>query len=157
MKGLKLFFFSAQYAFLNALLAFKVSVEKSAVILMALPLYCLYSPYMTFNILSLFSVLIVLAMVCCGEVLFWSYLFDVLEASFLYLDGHLFLEIWKVFCYGFVQYISCAFSFFFYADNSQVWSFDGVTELLHIPFAALQSFVFIFFCSFFNIYFVSES
>jgi hypothetical protein len=28
---------------------------------------------------------------------------------------------------------------------------------LHIPFAALQSFVFIFFCSFFNIYFVSES
>jgi hypothetical protein len=37
--GLKLFFFSAQNTLLHALLAYKVSVEKSAVILMGLPLY----------------------------------------------------------------------------------------------------------------------
>jgi hypothetical protein len=33
------------------------------------------------NMLSLFSVLIVLATIFCGEVLFWSCLFCVLEAS----------------------------------------------------------------------------
>jgi hypothetical protein len=37
--GLKLFSFSAQNVSLHALLAFKVSIEKSVVILMGLPLY----------------------------------------------------------------------------------------------------------------------
>jgi hypothetical protein len=31
-------------------------------------------------------------------------------------------------------------SSFFNAHNSQVWSFDGVTEFLHIPFTALELF-----------------
>jgi hypothetical protein len=57
--GLKLFSFSAQNTSLSALLAFKVSVDKSAVILMGLPLYviCFFS-LMDLNILSLFSVLL---------------------------------------------------------------------------------------------------
>jgi hypothetical protein len=45
--GLKLFSFSDQKTSLHALLAFKVSVEKSAVILMLLPLYviCFFLSY----------------------------------------------------------------------------------------------------------------
>jgi hypothetical protein len=76
--GLKLFSFSAWNTSLYALLAFKVS----AVILMDLPLYviCFFS-LTVFNILSLFSVLFVLMIICHGVVLFWSSLFGVLEAS----------------------------------------------------------------------------
>jgi hypothetical protein len=49
---------------LHALFAFKVSVEKSALILMGLPLSIIYFPLLTdFNILSLFSVFIVLMMI----------------------------------------------------------------------------------------------
>jgi hypothetical protein len=75
-----LFSFSAQNISLHALTAFKVSFEISAVILMGLP-YVLFGFFSltAFNILSLFSVLVVL--ICCGEVLFWSSLFGVLEAS----------------------------------------------------------------------------
>jgi hypothetical protein len=40
-----------------------------------------FFPIAALNMLSLFSVLIVLATICCGEVLFWSCLFGVLEAS----------------------------------------------------------------------------
>jgi hypothetical protein len=66
----------------NAFLAFKVSVEKSAVILMGLPLYVTCFFYLiAFNILSLFSVLVVFMIICHGVVLFWSSLFGVLETS----------------------------------------------------------------------------
>jgi hypothetical protein len=52
------------------------------VILMGLPLYviCFFS-LAAFNILSLFSVLIVLMIMCHRVVLFWSNLLGVLEAS----------------------------------------------------------------------------
>jgi hypothetical protein len=77
---LKLFSFSAQNSSLYALLAFKVSVEKSAVILMGLPsnhmlpsnnmyVICFFS-LTAFNILSLVSVLIVLMAICHEEVIF---------------------------------------------------------------------------------------
>jgi hypothetical protein len=80
--GLKLFSLSAQNTSFHVLLAFKVSVEKSVVILIGLPLYviCFFSPT-AFNILSLFSVLVVLVIICHGVVLFWSSLFGVLEAT----------------------------------------------------------------------------
>jgi hypothetical protein len=60
MLGLKLFSFNAWNTSLHALLAFKVSVEKSAVILIDLPLFgiCFFS-LTAFNILSLLSVLVV--------------------------------------------------------------------------------------------------
>jgi hypothetical protein len=79
---LLLFLFSAWNTSLYDLLAFKVSIEKSAVILMGLPLYviCFFS-LTAFNTLLLFSVLIVLMIICRGEVLVWSSLFGVLEAS----------------------------------------------------------------------------
>jgi uncharacterized Tic20 family protein len=68
---LKLFSVSAQNTSLHALLVFKVSVEKSAVIVVALPLYIIWFFSITaFSILSLFFVVIVLAIVCLGEVLF---------------------------------------------------------------------------------------
>jgi hypothetical protein len=59
-----------------------VSVEKSAVILMGLPFYaiCFFS-LTAFNIVSLFSMLVALMIICCGEFLFWSSLFGMLEAS----------------------------------------------------------------------------
>jgi hypothetical protein len=57
--GLKLFSFSAWNTSLHALLAFKFSVEKSAVILMGLPFYVIsFFSLTAFNILSQFSVLI---------------------------------------------------------------------------------------------------
>jgi hypothetical protein len=79
---LNLFSFSAWKTSLHALLAFKDSVEKSAVILVGLPLYVNYLFSLTaFNILSLPSVIVVLLIICHGVVLFWSSLFGVLRAS----------------------------------------------------------------------------
>jgi hypothetical protein len=68
---LKLFSFSARKISPQALLAFNVSVEKSAVILMGLPLYvtCFFS-HTAFNILSLVSEFVVLMMICHMLVLF---------------------------------------------------------------------------------------
>jgi hypothetical protein len=44
-----------------------VSVEKSAIILMGLPLYIIcFFCLIAFNILSLFSVLVVLSLICHG-------------------------------------------------------------------------------------------
>jgi hypothetical protein len=73
---LTLFSFSAWKTSVNALLAFKISIEKSAVILMCLLLYfiCFFS-LTALNILSLFSVLVILVIICHGVVLFWSSLF----------------------------------------------------------------------------------
>jgi hypothetical protein len=75
---MKLFSSSVQNTLLHALLAFKVSIKKSAV----LPLYviCFFS-ITAFNSLSLFSVF-VLMVICYGEVLLWSSLFGVLEDSY---------------------------------------------------------------------------
>jgi hypothetical protein len=68
---LKLFSFSAWKSLPHALLAFNVSVEKSAVILMDLPLYgiCFFS-LTAFNILSLVFELVVLMMICHEVVVF---------------------------------------------------------------------------------------
>jgi hypothetical protein len=61
------------------LLAFIVSGEKSGVFLIALSL-CVTWPFSltAFNILSLFSVFVVLIIMCQEEFLFWSSLFGVL-------------------------------------------------------------------------------
>jgi hypothetical protein len=63
--------------------------------------------------------------------------------GFLYLNGHSFLEIWEIFCYYFIEYIMnpyCLDLFSLNAQDSQVWSFDGVGEFLYIPFTDLQLF-----------------
>jgi hypothetical protein len=61
--------------------------------------------------------------------------------GFLYLNRQNFLEI---FCYYFIEYIMYPFGLhlfsFFNVNDSQVWTFDGVAELLHIPFTALELF-----------------
>jgi hypothetical protein len=138
---LKLFSFSAQNTSLHAVLAFNVSFEKSAVILMGLPLYvtCFFSYSLKY---SLFSVLDALMIIFHGEVLFWSSLFSI--GGFLYLNGHNFLEIWEIFCYLFIEYIMNPFCLnlfsFFNGYDSQVWSFDGVGEFLYIPLTSLELF-----------------
>jgi hypothetical protein len=52
--------------------------------------------------------------------------------------------IWEIFCYYFVLYnmnLFCLHFFsFFSAHGSQVWSFDGVSEFLHVPFLGLELF-----------------
>jgi hypothetical protein len=61
--------------------------------------------------------------------------------GFLYLNGQNFLKLWEIFCYYFIEYIMYAFGlhlFSFNAHDSQVWSFDGVAEFLHIFFTALE-------------------
>jgi hypothetical protein len=98
--------------------------------LMGLPLYiiCFFS-LKDVNILSLFSVLVLLMIIHCGEVIFWSSLFDVLEASYTW-KGKSFSRFGK-FCHYFIEYITYTFGlhlFSFDAHDSQVWSFDGVTE-----------------------------
>jgi hypothetical protein len=64
--------------------------------------------------------------------------------GFLYLKGQFFLEVWEIFCFYFVEcitYPSGLYLFsFFNAHDSQVWSFDRVTEFLNIPFIALELF-----------------
>jgi hypothetical protein len=109
IPGLKLFSYSDLNTSLHALLVFKVSIEKS-VILMGLPLYviCFFS-------LAAFNIQIV--------------------------KISIFLELWKLFCYYLIEYIAYPFGlhlFSFSAHDSQVWSFDGVTEFLHILFTALE-------------------
>jgi hypothetical protein len=54
--GLKLFSFTARNGSLQALLAFKVSMEKSAVILMGLPLYVICF-FLSYSLQYSFSVL----------------------------------------------------------------------------------------------------
>jgi hypothetical protein len=79
--GLKLFSFNAWNTSLYALLAFKVSVEKSPVILMGLLLCYLF--FLSYSLQYSFCIF------CAGcfndnmpwEFLFWSSLFGVLEAS----------------------------------------------------------------------------
>jgi hypothetical protein len=66
----------------HALLAFKVFVKKSAVILKGFSLYVIwFSSHTGFNNLSNFSGLVALMITYPEEVLFWSSLFGVLEAS----------------------------------------------------------------------------
>jgi hypothetical protein len=64
--------------------------------------------------------------------------------GFLYLGGQDFLKIWETFCYYSIEYVTYPFGLhlfsFFNALDSQVWSFDGVTEFLDIPFTALELF-----------------
>jgi hypothetical protein len=63
--------------------------------------------------------------------------------TFLHLNRQYFFEIWEIFCYYFIEYITyplaCTSSPPSMPD-SQVWPFDGVTEFLHIPFTALELF-----------------
>jgi hypothetical protein len=66
---LKLFSLRAQKTSPQAL-TFKVSVQKTAVILIGLPLCVVFLSLTAFNILSLFSVLFVLMTICHGVVLF---------------------------------------------------------------------------------------
>jgi hypothetical protein len=63
--------------------------------LLCLPLYiiCFFSLTAS-NILSLFSVLVALMIICYGEVLFWSSLSGVLKASYTWM-GKIFLRFGK--------------------------------------------------------------
>jgi hypothetical protein len=56
-----------------------------------------------------------------------------------------FLEIWEIFCYYYcflIYYISLWFVpfSFFDANDSQVWPFDGIAELLFASFITLGFF-----------------
>ena len=74
-----MWFFRGCKISVEALLAFSVSVEKSGVILIGLPLYITW-PFslVAFNILSLFGRLCVLIIMCQGDILFWTSLIGVL-------------------------------------------------------------------------------
>jgi hypothetical protein len=73
----------------QGLLAFRVSVEKSDVILIGMPLYVTWLfPFTAFNIISLFCTFSVLIIMCQEDFLFSSNLLGVLQ-GFLYVSGHL--------------------------------------------------------------------
>jgi hypothetical protein len=78
---LKLFSFSTWKISPQALRAFDISVEKSAVILWVYLCMLFVFSFTAFNILSVVSVLVVLMIICHGVALFCSGLFGVLEAS----------------------------------------------------------------------------
>jgi hypothetical protein len=98
MLWLKLFLFGAQNTSLHVLLAFKVSVEKSAVILLGLPLcvICFFSVLCVycFNYNMLWGSSILVKSVWCS-------------GGFLHLNGQNFPEIWEIFCYYFIGYLAC--------------------------------------------------
>lgn len=56
---------------------FKVSIEKSAVMLMGFSLCGLYFFSSPFSALSLVCIFNTMAMICCVDFLLWSYLFGV--------------------------------------------------------------------------------
>jgi hypothetical protein len=63
--------------------------------------------------------------------------------GFLYLNEHLYLKVWEIFCYFFVECFSYTSALhllsFFNVHDSQDWFFDWIAALLRIPFTALQS------------------
>jgi hypothetical protein len=63
----------------------------------------------------------------------------------LYLNEHLFLEIWEIFCYfmyyNYIMYTFGLHIFFANTHDLQVWSFGRLMEFLCILFAYLESFV----------------
>jgi hypothetical protein len=130
-----LFSFSALNISLHPVLLFKVSVEKSAVIFIGLPL-C----YLIFLSYSLQYSFLVLGANCFNYNMLWRGSILVMSAwcpgDFLYLNRHLFLEIWEIFCHYLVEYIIYTFGLslfsFFKAHDSQFWCFYGVAEFLHI-------------------------
>ena len=90
------------------LLAFIVSVEKSGVILIGLPLYITCSVFLNaFSIFSLFQTFGVLTTMCLEKYLFWSNLCWS-SVGFLYDCGPLFFKVRKVLFYNFVEDIDCA-------------------------------------------------
>jgi hypothetical protein len=84
--GLKLFSFSARKISPQALLAFNVSVEKSAVILMGLPLYviCFFYYALQYSSLGLCTCCFTDNMLCGSSILLG--LFGVLEASCICME-----------------------------------------------------------------------
>jgi hypothetical protein len=85
--------------------------------------------------------LVVLRIICMGRFYFGqvclvSWRLPVPERTKLSQDlGNL--------CYYFIEYIMYPFGlylFFFNAQGSQIWPFDGVTEFLYILFTALELF-----------------
>jgi hypothetical protein len=110
------------------------------VILMGLPLYVVFSSLTAFNIL--FSVLVVLLIICFVEVLFWSSLYESWRLPVP--EWALFSQDLGKFLLLFCEYITNSFCLhlfsFFNAHDSQVWSFDGVSEFLHIPFTGFELF-----------------
>jgi hypothetical protein len=79
--GLKLFSFSAWYTSLHALFVLKFLLRNLLLFWWVYPYTLFVFSLTAFNSLSLFSVLVVLMIICCGEALFWLSLFGVLEAS----------------------------------------------------------------------------
>jgi hypothetical protein len=107
---------------------------------MGLPLYiiCFFS-VIAFNILSLFSVLVVL-MLWGGSIVVktvWC------PGGFLYLNGQSFLAIWEIFCYYCIEYITYPFSFTSSPSSVPMILRFGLlmeSQFLHIPFTALEFF-----------------
>jgi hypothetical protein len=109
--GWQLFYFRVWKTSFHALLAFRVFVEKSAVILSGLPLdvtWCF--SLASFNVLSLFYIFCVLIIICLGEVLFWSCLFGVLKASCTLVS----ISFSKFGKFSFIMLLNvfCTFSFY---------------------------------------------
>lgn len=127
--------------------SFRVSIEKSGIILMAFPLY-------VFVLLQLSIFLFFLHIQCfdyekptqdvCLLVLFsWSFM------CFLYLYGYVLPQFREVFFYDFakdlVYAIDLRFFYIFYALNSNIWSFGDVLHSLYVPFLCFKLFLFLFF------------
>ena len=88
--GWHLWSFVVSRTSIQELVAFKISIEKSGVILMGLPVCVTWSfSLVAFNNFSLFCTFRVLIIVYCGKLLFWSYLFDVLSTSCALIDTSL--------------------------------------------------------------------
>jgi hypothetical protein len=103
--GFYLFSFRLWNISIHVLLAFRVSLEKSVVILIGLPLYVTCHFFLAACIiLSLFCVFSVLTIIYLRVFLLLLCLFDVLIDSYICISLFLFLKISEDFCYFFLMF-----------------------------------------------------
>ena len=105
------------------LLTFRVSVEKSGIILIGLPLYVTWPfPIAAFKILSLLCIFNVLIIMWQENFLFCS--------NLVFCELHSTLYIRETFFYDFVEDVFWVseVQIFFYSYYSYIWSFQGVLD-----------------------------
>ena len=134
--GCRFFSFITLSMSCHSLLAWRDSIERSAVILMGIPLCAIYCFFLAaFNICSLCLIFVNLINMCLEVFHLGCILFGTL--SFLDLGGYFLLHFREVFSYYHLKYFLMAFLFvFFFWDScdSNVGAFDIVPEVSEVVF-----------------------
>ena len=147
--GCRLFSFITLCMSCHSLLAWRVSIERSAVILMRIPLcvICFFS-FAAFNICSLCLIFVNLINICLGVFRLGFILFGTLWLSWNWVAIS-FPNCREVFSYYLLEYFLMAFLFVFFwvSYESIVGAFNIVSEVSEVFLTSFNSFFFSFFIS----------